>query len=75
VGEESGGDGGAGGEGCVDRDIEFEGFGVDIADIDTTFVCEEDGVAFAGGVDADIILGVGWMREERLYDKVVKGYQ
>ena len=38
--EEGGCDCGAGGEGGVNGDIELEGFGVDIADIHTTFVRE-----------------------------------
>jgi hypothetical protein len=72
VGQERRGDGGARGKGRVDGDIELEGFGVDIADIDTTFVCEQDGVTFTCGVDADVILGVRWVREERLDDEVVE---
>ena len=55
------------------RDGEAECLGVNITDIHTTLVGEEDLVAFAVGVDADIVFGVGWVREERLYDEVVEG--
>ena len=48
-------------------------FGIDIADIDTTLMGEEDLITLALGVDADIVFGVGWVREERLYDEVVEG--
>jgi hypothetical protein len=52
-------------------DVEDECFGVDVADVDTAFVGEEDGVAFALGVDADVVFGVGGMWLEGLDDEVV----
>ena len=45
--EESGCDCFAGGEGLVDGNTEDECFGIYITDVDTTFVGEEDRVAFA----------------------------
>jgi hypothetical protein len=71
VSEEGRRDDFAGGEGLVDGDVEDESFSVDVADIDTTFVSEEDGVTLALGVDTDVVLGVCGMRQERLDDKVV----
>jgi len=71
VGEEGRRDGLTGGERLVDGDVEDKSFGVDVADVDATFVCEEDRVAFALGVNTDIILGVGRMGLEGLDDKVV----
>lgn len=73
VGEEGGGDGLAGGEGLANEDVELEGLGVDVADVDTTFVGEEDGVTLALGVDADVEFCVGRVREEGLEDEVVQG--
>lgn len=55
----------------VDGDEELESLGVDIANFDTTFVSEEDVVAFACGVDANVELRIGRMRKERLDDEVV----
>jgi hypothetical protein len=73
VGEERRCDGGARGERCIDGDVELEGFSIDIADVHTTFVGEEDRVAFACGVDADVVFGVGRVRKEGLDDEVVEG--
>lgn len=73
VGEERFGDDVARREGCVDGNIEFKCFCVYIANIDTSFVGEEDGVAFTGRVDTDVVFGVGRMGEERLDDEVVQG--
>ena len=56
--EEGGGDHVTGGEGAMDGDGEDESFGVDIADFDSSFVGEEDRVALAGGVDADVVFCV-----------------
>lgn len=58
VSQEGGGNGCAGWEGCADGDGEGEGLGVNVPDVDTAFVREEDEVAFAHGVDADVVLGV-----------------
>lgn len=73
VREEGGGDDFAGGERLSDVDVEFEGFGVNITNVDTSFVGEKDGIAFTLGVDADVVLGVGGVREERLENEVVQG--
>lgn len=72
VGEEGLGDRLAGGEGFRHGDVEHERLGVDISDIDTTLVGEEDGVALALGGDADVVLGVGGVGQEGLDDKVVQ---
>ena len=48
-----------GGEWCIDRDGKTEGFSIDITDVDTTFVGEEDVVALACRVNADVVFGVG----------------
>ena len=48
----------AGGEVAADGEVELEGFGVDVADVDASLVGKEDGVALAAGIDADVILGV-----------------
>jgi hypothetical protein len=70
--EQGGRDDGAGGEGAVDWDGENEGFGINVADFYSSFVCEEDRVAFAGGVNADIVFRVRRVGEERLDNKVIK---
>lgn len=56
----------------ADGEVEFECFSVDVADVDTAFVCEEDGVAFAGGGDADVVFGGGRVGQEGLEDEVVE---
>lgn len=71
--EEGAGDGLARRELLGDGDVEDEGLGVDVSDIDTTFVGEEDGVALALGGDADVVLGVGGVGQEGLDDEVVQG--
>jgi hypothetical protein len=72
VGEEGGCDRFAGGERLVHGEIKNESFGVDVADIDTTLVCEEDGVAFTRGCDTNIIFGVRGVGKERFNNEVVK---
>ena len=57
----------------MDGNVELQGFGVNISDIDTTLVGEENGVVFTGRVDADVVFGGGWMGEERLEDEGHKG--
>lgn len=61
VDEEGRGDGGARGESRTDGDGKDEGFGIDVADFDTTFVGEEDGVTFAGRGDANIEFCCRWV--------------
>ena len=58
---------------ATDGDEQLEGFSIDIANFDTTFMREEDDIAFTDRVDANVELGVGRMRLERLYDKGVDG--
>lgn len=52
-----------------DGNIQFERLGVDIADINTTLMCEKDAVEVAGGGDADVVFGGGGMGEQRLDDE------
>lgn len=73
VGEKGRGNGFASGEGLIDREVENEGLGIDIANINSALVCEEDLVSLTLGVDTDIIFGVGGMREEGLNNEVVQG--
>jgi hypothetical protein len=46
--------------------------GIDIADIDTSFMGEQNLIAFTLRVDADIVLGVAGMGQEGLDNKVVQ---
>lgn len=61
------------GELAADGDEERERLGVDVADVDTALVGEEDHVALADRVDADVVLRVGRVRAEGLDDKVGQG--
>lgn len=71
--EQSRNDGLPRGELLADGDEKLEGFRIDIADFDTTFVGEQDPVTFSRRVDADVVLGVSRVREERLDDERVEG--
>lgn len=71
--EESLGNGFTRWEWLSDREVEDEGFGVDVADVDTTFMGEQDGVAFTSRCNADIVLSVGRVWQEGLNDEVVQG--
>ncbi len=73
VGEESGSDGLARWERLSDQNVEDESFGINITDVDTTLVCEKDAVTLTLGVDANVIFGVGGVREEGLDNEVVQG--
>jgi hypothetical protein len=53
----------------IDRERKSESLSVDIADVNAAFVRKKDMIAFAGGRDADVILGGRWVREEWLYDE------
>lgn len=46
------------GEWRVDWNLQDESLGINITDVYTTFVGEEDVVALAGGVDADVVFGM-----------------
>jgi hypothetical protein len=61
------------GERCIDGDVKLESFSIDIADVHTTFVREEDRIAFSSRVNADVVLRVRRVRKERLDDEVVEG--
>ena len=54
-------------------DIENESLCIDIANIDTTLVSEENAIAFTRRRDADVIFGVGRVRKERFNNEVVQG--
>ena len=71
--EQGCGDGVARREGSTDREIQRKRFRIDISDINTSFVREENAVALALGVDADVIFGVRGVWQERLEDEVVEG--
>ena len=59
-------------EGRSDRKVENQGLRVDIADVDTALVGEQDGVALTLRVDANVELGVRWVRQEGLENEVVQ---
>jgi hypothetical protein len=62
------GEGAGGGEGGY-GEVEAQGLGINVADVDATLVGEEDGVALAARVDADVVFGLGGVREEGLNDE------
>ena len=70
--EQSCGDGVARREGSTDREIQRKRFRIDISDINTSFVREQNAVALALGVDADVIFCVRGVWQERLEDEVVE---
>ena len=71
--QESRGDGFSRGERSADREVQRQSLSIHITNVDTTLVSKENGVTLTLGGDADIVFGVGWVREERLYDEVVEG--
>jgi hypothetical protein len=71
--EEGSGDIITGGEWLVDRDIKDESFGIDVTDVNTTLVSEENAVALALRINADVVFSVRGMREEGFNNEVVKG--
>jgi hypothetical protein len=58
------------GERLVNENVQLECLGVNIPNINATFVGEEDSVTLALGCDADIILRIRWMREEGFKNEV-----
>ena len=52
-----------------DGNVKLEGFGIDVTNIDTTFVSEKDSVAFTARVYADVVFSVGRMGEEGFEDE------
>src|SRR6266403_726127 len=57
-------------ERLVNEDVQLEGLGVDITNINATFVGEEDAVTLALGCYADIIFCSRWVGEEGLDNEV-----
>jgi len=57
-------------ERLANENVQLERLGVDIANINTTFVGEEDRVTLTLGRDADIIFRIWWVREERLDNEI-----
>jgi hypothetical protein len=57
----------------VDTDVESKSFGVDIANLYTTFMSEKDRISFARGGNTDVIFCIGWMGKEGLENEVVEG--
>ena len=73
VDEERVGNSLAGGERGANRDGEDESLGIDIANVHASLVSEEDRVALACRIDADVIFGVGRVRQEWFDDEIVQG--
>lgn len=73
VSEESGGNNLTSWEGLGDENVEGESLGVNITDVNTTLMGEEDTVTFTLGVNTDVIFGVGGVRKEGLDNEVVQG--
>ena len=48
----------SGREWSTDRDVEGKSLCVNITDVDTTLVCEQDSISLTQGVDADIVFCV-----------------
>lgn len=59
-------------EGLCYGEIEDEGFGIDIANVNTSLVSEENRISLAGGCNADVIFGVGRVGKEGLDDEVIE---
>lgn len=72
VRQQGSGDRLAGGEGSSDGEAERERLGVNITDIDTTLVSEENQIALTLRGDTDVILGVRRVRQEGLKNEVVE---
>lgn len=70
--EEAGLDGLAVGKLASNGDEELDSLGVDISDLDSSLVGEEDDISLTNGVDADVELGVGRVGKERLDDEGVE---
>jgi hypothetical protein len=73
-GEEGGLDGVTGGEGAGGGydghgELQTQSLRVNVADVHTTFVGEQDSVTLAARVDADVVLGVCGVRQEGLDDE------
>jgi len=62
----------ASGEWLVDRDIKDKGFGIDVTNVNTTLMSEENAITLALGTDTNIILSIGRVRQERLDNEIVQ---
>lgn len=71
--EESGGNDLTSWEGLGDENVKGESLGVNITDVNTTLMGEEDAVALTLGVNTDVIFGVGGVRKEGFDNEVVQG--
>jgi hypothetical protein len=58
------------GERLANENVQLECLGVNITNINATFVGEEDSVTLALGCDADIILCTRWVGEEWLENEI-----
>jgi hypothetical protein len=70
--EESGCDGFSGWEGFGDRNVKDEGFGVNITNVDASFVSEENCITLACRCDTDIVFSIGGMRKEGFDNEIVE---
>ena len=61
-----------GGRGRAGR-TKLESLSINISDVDSTLVGEEDLISLSGRVDTDVVLGIGRVRKERLDDEGVEG--
>lgn len=59
-------------EGLVDRNIKDEGFGIDVTNVNTALMSEENAVTLALRTDTNIVFSIGRVRKERLDDEVVQ---
>lgn len=58
--------------GLVHGNEQLHGLCIDISDLDTTFVREQDPITFTRRVDTDVVLGLLRMRQEGLEDERVE---
>jgi len=59
-------------EGLVDSNIKDEGFGIDVTNVNTALMSEENAVTLALRTDTNIVFSIGRVRKERLDDEVVQ---
>ena len=59
-------------EGLVDRNIKDEGFGIDVTNVNTALMSEENAVTLALRTDTNIVFSIGRVRKERLDDEVAQ---
>lgn len=73
VGKEGSGNFLACGERFIDRDFEHKSLGIDVTNVNTTLVGEENAITLALRVDANVVFSVRRVGKERLDNKVVQG--